>query len=99
MPEIFIFIIHLFFSCYTYAGMRGGSQTLSLQSNSYCSNKGVAIHEMMHVLGFLHTQSRRDRDNYITIHYNNIPLCKSFVLLSSFPIKRLADIISDIYCG
>jgi len=53
--------------------MVGGSQTLSLEAFTFCAHKGVAIHEQMHVLGFLHTQSRRDRDKYITIHYNNIP--------------------------
>ena len=57
--------------------MIGGRQILSLQTRSHCTRtKGVAIHEAMHVLGFLHTQARRDRDNYITVHYNNIPSCK-----------------------
>ncbi|XP_052765114.1 zinc metalloproteinase nas-6-like [Mya arenaria] len=37
-----------------------------------CERKGTIIHELLHSLGFHHEQSRPDRDNYVTIHYNNI---------------------------
>eukprot|EP00111_Clytia_hemisphaerica_P024238 TCONS_00071436-protein len=57
--------------CYSMIGRVGGKQQISLGNG--CGTKGVAIHEMMHALGFFHEQSRRDRDSYITINWNNIP--------------------------
>ncbi|XP_057302793.1 hatching enzyme 1.2-like [Hydractinia symbiolongicarpus] len=58
--------------CYTFLGRNGGRQPLSLQAYSGCAQKGVAIHEIMHVLGFYHEMARRDRDEHIRIHFDNI---------------------------
>ncbi|CAG5865521.1 unnamed protein product, partial [Menidia menidia] len=57
--------------CWSYLGSRGGKQTLSLQ-NPDCMQEGVITHEFMHALGFVHEQSRFDRDNYITVMWPNI---------------------------
>lgn len=57
--------------CYSVVGMAGGIQPLSL-SKQGCVTVGTAIHELLHVLGFLHEQSRPDRDNYIVVHKDNI---------------------------
>ncbi len=55
--------------CYSYIGRRGGRQTLSLAKN--CST-GSTIHEIGHTVGLFHEQSRQDRDNYVTVLYDNI---------------------------
>uniref|UniRef100_A0A8C4D610 Metalloendopeptidase n=1 Tax=Dicentrarchus labrax TaxID=13489 RepID=A0A8C4D610_DICLA len=57
--------------CWSYLGSRGGRQTVSLQSPD-CLRIGVISHEFMHALGFVHEQSRFDRDNYVTIMWPNI---------------------------
>lgn len=38
-----------------------------------CDFTDTVEHEMMHALGFFHEQARPDRDDYVTIHWNNIP--------------------------
>ncbi|XP_018332159.1 zinc metalloproteinase nas-4-like [Agrilus planipennis] len=63
--------------CSSYVGRRGGKQNIYLQKrNSMGGNcfrrTGTIIHEIMHSLGVLHEQSRLDRDEYITIHFENI---------------------------
>ena len=55
--------------CSSYVGMIGGRQNITLSSS--CST-GNTIHEIGHAVGLWHEQSRVDRENYITINYNNI---------------------------
>jgi len=44
---------------------------VSLQSPG-CMWSGVASHEIMHALGFVHEQSRSDRDHYVSVLWENI---------------------------
>lgn len=56
--------------CWSYVGRVGGSQQLSLGST--CGNMKLMLHELMHSIGFYHKHSQHDRDQYLTIHWNNI---------------------------
>ncbi|GFV81034.1 zinc metalloproteinase nas-15 [Trichonephila clavipes] len=58
--------------CYSDLGRIGGVQYLSLESPD-CMEKGVIMHEMMHALGFLHEQSRFDRDEYVQVTSSIVP--------------------------
>lgn len=55
--------------CQSYLGREGGEQTIELSET--CS-KGQVLHELLHTLGFLHEQSREDRDYYLTIIWEKI---------------------------
>lgn len=51
-------------------GRVGGKQDLSLADP--CQRVGIIEHEFMHALGFWHEQSRIDRDEYVTVQWENI---------------------------
>lgn len=40
----------------------------------FASNKSTICHELGHIIGMGHTQNRRDRNDYIRVHWNNVPL-------------------------
>jgi len=59
--------------CWSWVGRIQGMQELNLQPGSPgCISKGIAIHELLHAIGFFHEHSRTDRDDYVEIIWDNI---------------------------
>jgi astacin len=54
-------------------GFNGGMQVQPLQLQpSGCGELGIVLHELGHALGMAHEQSRPDRDQSVTIHWQNV---------------------------
>lgn len=58
--------------CWSIVGHVGGRQKINLQSPGCLIKVGTIMHELMHVCGFMHEQSRPDRDQFIEINWDNI---------------------------
>ncbi|MEO8097827.1 MAG: M12 family metallopeptidase [Acidobacteriota bacterium] len=57
------------FACTSALGMRGGEQLV--QTTDVCTT-GNIIHELGHAFGLLHEQERLDRNQYVTVLYENV---------------------------
>ncbi|CAF1299048.1 unnamed protein product [Rotaria sordida] len=69
--------------CYAPVGSWGsyvGTRPVSLMHGTYstCMVSGIIQHELTHVLGFYHEQSRPDRDSYVSIQWSNILSANAF---------------------
>ena len=60
---------------WAHIGYQGGKQTISL--DQYIS-VGSVIHEMGHTVGLYHEHTRKDRDQYVKILWNNIQNGQSY---------------------
>uniref|UniRef100_A0A915AHS4 Metalloendopeptidase n=1 Tax=Parascaris univalens TaxID=6257 RepID=A0A915AHS4_PARUN len=56
--------------CYADFARVGGRQQVSLADE--CVRYPTVIHELMHVIGFIHEHQREDRDSYVFILWENI---------------------------
>lgn len=58
--------------CWSYVGrVFNEKQQISLE-HPWCISVSTTVHEMAHAIGQKHEQSRNDRDNYVTMLWNNI---------------------------
>ncbi|XP_052790637.1 uncharacterized protein LOC128224701 [Mya arenaria] len=57
--------------CESYVGRMQGPQPVYLASPG-CTTVPIILHEIGHVLGLYHEHMRPDRDDYVTVHYENI---------------------------
>jgi len=55
--------------CASYVGMKGGEQEVWLADN--CT-VGSIIHEIGHAIGLFHEHTRLDRDDYVTVNWQNV---------------------------
>jgi len=60
-----------FSGCSSYVGMVGGAQRLSLVP-ACVTRHATIMHEFIHAFGFHHEQKRTDRDDWVTINWDNI---------------------------
>ncbi|XP_052219913.1 uncharacterized protein LOC127837120 [Dreissena polymorpha] len=58
-------------NCESYVGRATGPQYIFLNT-SICMTLPIILHEIGHAIGLYHEHTRADRDNYVTIHYENI---------------------------
>ncbi|XP_058122702.1 hatching enzyme 1.2-like [Anopheles ziemanni] len=67
--EYFVTIINRPSGCHSSLGRQldNSKNRMNLQAPA-CLTRGTPIHELMHILGFLHEMSRPDRDDYIRIN-------------------------------
>lgn len=66
-------------SCNSNLGHRGGAQIVCLHHPECTRKEGTIQHEMMHILGFAHEHTRPDRDDHVTIIWDNIDKGKFFM--------------------
>eukprot|EP00804_Cyclotella_cryptica_P012294 CCRYP_019988-RA/>CCRYP_019988-RA protein AED:0.39 eAED:-0.58 QI:0/0/0/0.5/1/1/2/0/426 len=66
----YIHVVNETDSCHFQYAEGGGPQTVNLAPG--CMVKGIIQHEFIHALGFVHEQSRPDRESYVEIIWENI---------------------------
>uniref|UniRef100_H2ZMX9 Metalloendopeptidase n=1 Tax=Ciona savignyi TaxID=51511 RepID=H2ZMX9_CIOSA len=58
--------------CWSYVGMKDPKRGNPVSIGKGCDHPQTVMHELLHALGFLHEQSRPDRDNFVTVNLQNV---------------------------
>ncbi|XP_055330775.1 zinc metalloproteinase nas-14-like [Paramacrobiotus metropolitanus] len=58
-------------TCASEVGRSGHRQRIYLTSRC-ADSQGDVLHELMHTLGFFHEHARKDRDDFVTVNFDNI---------------------------
>ena len=89
-----IIILLTLHRCWSYVGMIGGRQDISIGPG--CTSL-IPVHEIFHALGRWHEQSRPDRDNFVKVNLNNVPEGNDAGHISYTPHARYIHYIYAIY--
>ncbi|XP_037305560.2 zinc metalloproteinase nas-15-like [Pungitius pungitius] len=84
--------------CASFVGCQGGPQSVFIGDT--CS-KGNICHEILHALGLHHEHTRKDRDQYVTVKWENVTPGKqgNFKMVSGNTLNLKYDLDSIMHYG
>ncbi|GMS92024.1 hypothetical protein PENTCL1PPCAC_14199, partial [Pristionchus entomophagus] len=78
--------LRFFSGPYCFADLgRQGKRTQDVSIGIGCNNLGTVMHEINHAIGFFHTVSRPDRNDSVSINYNNIKIKEQYNFVENAP--------------
>ncbi|RUS71254.1 hypothetical protein EGW08_020989 [Elysia chlorotica] len=78
------------YGCWSHVGREQAYPFQEMSVAESCFMKGIILHELGHVIGFWHEQSRPDRDDYVTFVQENVNRRESY----NFKMETWGDIDS-----